>query len=84
MLSAVSPLPAGDAPEKSLMAIHQASLRVKGVLHLLHEALQSGNGISPSHAAAICALIKNAEGDLAAVDAAVDTLIDSRLTRPYR
>lgn len=70
-----------DAP---LMTIHQASLRIRGVLHLLHEALQNGNGIAPTHAAAVCALIQGAEQDLTAVDVSIDELIDAHLDRPRR
>ncbi|MFM8585211.1 MAG: hypothetical protein ACKOBU_02060 [Gammaproteobacteria bacterium] len=66
------------------MNLHQSSLRVRGVLHLLHEALQSGNGISPSHAAAVGALIKNAEADLSEMDQSIDELVDLHLGRSHR
>jgi hypothetical protein len=71
-------------PEEPLMTLHQSSLRIRGVLHLLHEALQSGNGIGPSHAAAVCALIKSAETDLSEIDQSIDELIDLHLGRPRR
>jgi len=71
-------------PDEPLMTLHQSSLRVRGVLHLLHEALQSGNGISPSHAAAVCALIKNAEADLSEMDQSIDELVDLHLGRSRR
>jgi hypothetical protein len=71
-------------PDEPLMNLHQSSLRIRGVLHLLHEALQSGNGISPSHAAAVCALIKNAEADLTEMDHSIDELVDAHLGRTKR
>lgn len=71
-------------PDEPLMNLHQSSLRIRGVLHLLHEALQSGNGISPSHAAAVCALIKNAEADLSEMDHSIDELVDAHLGRTKR
>jgi hypothetical protein len=73
-----------NPPEEPLMTLHQSSLRIRGMLHLLHEALQSGNGIGPSHAAAVCALIKSAETDLSEIDQSIDELIDLHLGRPRR
>lgn len=72
------------AVEDHLMAVHQAALRIRGVLHLLHEALQSGNGIDSKHAPAICAIIDGAEKDLAAVDKSIDALVDVHLERGRR
>ncbi|NBX57156.1 MAG: hypothetical protein EBT64_01620 [Gammaproteobacteria bacterium] len=80
LLPELHPSPA-DEP---LMTLHQSSLRIRGVLHLLHEALQNGNGIAPSHAAAVCALIKNAEADLSQVDHSIDELVDAHLGRTRR
>ena len=75
---------AAIAVEDQLMTMHQSALRIRGVLHLLHEALQSGNGIDSTHAAAVCALIKGAEKDLGAVDKSIDALVDAHLDRSRR
>ena len=69
------------AVEERLAQTHQAALRIRGVLHLLHEVLQSGNGISARRAPAVSALIEAAENDLAAIDKAIDALIDAHLGR---
>lgn len=66
------------------MAIHQAALRIRGILHLLHEALQSGNGIDSKYAPAICAIIDGAEKDLTVVDKSIDALVDAHLERGRR
>lgn len=72
------------AVEEELSAMHQSALRIRGVLHLLHETLQSGNGISAKWAPAVCALIDSAEKDLLAVDKSIDTLVDAHLERHRR
>lgn len=72
------------AVDEQLARMHESSLRIRGVLHLLHEALQSGNGISPKHAAAVCALIDSATGDLCTVDRSIDALVDAHLERGRR
>lgn len=71
-------------PDEPLINLHQSSLRVRGVLHLLYEAMQSGKGISPSHAAAVCALIKNAETDLSEMGQSIDELVDLQVGRSRR
>jgi hypothetical protein len=84
-LTLVSELrPPSGVSEEPLMTLHQSSLRIRGVLHLLHEALQNGNGIAPTHAAAVCALITNAEADLTEMDHSIDELIDAHLDRSRR
>lgn len=72
------------AVEEELSAMHQSALRIRGVLHLLHEALQNGNGISAKWAPAVCALIDSAGKDLTAVDKSIDTLVDAHLERHRR
>lgn len=72
------------AVEEELAVMHQSALRIRGVLHLLHEALQSGNGIGAKWAPAVCALIDSAERDLTAVDQSIDTLVDAHLDRQRR
>ncbi|MFM8844763.1 MAG: hypothetical protein ACKOGN_02550 [Gammaproteobacteria bacterium] len=72
------------AVEDQLMTMHQSALRIRGVLHLLHETLQSGNGIDAKHAQAVCALIKSAEMDLGAVDKSIEALVDAHLERTRR
>lgn len=69
------------AVEEQLAQTHQAALRIRGVLHLLHEVLQSGNGINARRAPAVSALIEAAENDLATIDKAIDALIDAHLGR---
>lgn len=72
------------AVEEELSAMHRSALRIRGVLHLLHETLQSGNGISPKWAPAVCALINSAENDLTSVDKSIDSLVDAHLDRQRR
>jgi hypothetical protein len=72
------------AVEEELAEMHASALRVRGVLHLLDEALQSGNGISPKHAAAVSALVNAAKKDLTLVDRSIDALLDAHLERSRR
>jgi hypothetical protein len=72
------------AVEEELAEMHASALRVRGVLHLLDEALQSGNGISPKHAAAVSALVNAAKKDLTLVDRSIDALVDAHLERSRR
>jgi hypothetical protein len=83
-LTLVSELRSSGSSDEPLMTLHQSSLRIRGVLHLLHEALQNGNGIAPTHAAAVCALIANAEVDLTEMDHSIEELIDIHLDRSRR
>jgi len=46
--------------------------------------MQSGKGISPSHAAAVWALIKNAETDLSEMGQSIDELVDLQVGRSRR
>jgi len=73
--------PTASVPEveEQLMTLHQCTLRVRGVLHLLHEALQSGGGIDRQNVDAVCALVASSEKDLHAMDAAISALVDKHL-----
>ena len=65
--------------EERLMTLHHCALRVRGVLHLLHEALQSGGGIDRQNVDAVCALVASSEKDLRTMDAAISALVDHHL-----
>lgn len=65
--------------EEQLMTLHQGALRVRGVLHLLHETLQSNGGLDRKNADAVCALIANTEKDLQAMTSAITVLVDKHL-----
>ncbi len=65
--------------EERLMTLHHCALRVRGVLHLLHETLQSNGGIDRKNVDAICALVASSEKDLHAIDAATSALVDHHL-----
>lgn len=65
--------------EERLMTLHHCALRVRGVLHLLHEALQSTGGIDRKNVDAICALVASSEKDLHTMDAAISALVDNHL-----
>ena len=66
--------------EDRLMTLHQCALRVRGVLHLLQEALQSNGGIDRKNVDAVCALVASSEKDLHTMDAAISALVDHHLT----
>ena len=68
--------------EEHLMALHSASLRVSGTVHLLYEALQAGRGISATHADAVCAVIEAAEKDLERIMEATNALVELHLRPP--
>jgi hypothetical protein len=68
--------------EEHLMALHSASLRVSGTVHLLYESLQNGRGISPSHADAVCAVIESAQKDLQQIMEATNALVELHLRPP--
>lgn len=73
-------LPASEAEvEERLMTLHQCALRVRGVLHLLQEALQSNGGIDRKNVDAVCALVASSEKDLHTMDAAISALVDHHL-----
>ena len=65
--------------EEHLMTLHHGALRVRGVLHLLQEALQSNGGIDRKNVDAVCALVASSEKDLHAMDAAISALVDKHL-----
>lgn len=72
--------PTADAEvEERLMTLHQCALRVRGVLHLLQEALQSNGGIDRKNVDAVCALVASSEKDLHTMDAAISALVDHHL-----
>ena len=72
--------PASDPDvEEHLMTLHHGALRVRGVLHLLQEALQSNGGIDRKNVDAVCALVASSEKDLHAMDAAISGLVDKHL-----
>jgi len=66
--------------EDRLMTLHQCALRVRGVLHLLQEALQSNGGIDRKNVDAVGALVASSEKDLHTMDAAISALVDHHLT----
>ena len=70
---------ADAAVEDQLMTLHHSSLRVRGVLHLLQETLQSRGGVDRGNADAICALLSAAERDLRDMDEAIGTLTEKHL-----
>ncbi len=65
--------------EEHLMTLHHGALRVRGVLHLLQEALQSNGGLDRKNVDAVCALVASSEKDLHAMDAAISALVDKHL-----
>jgi hypothetical protein len=67
------------AIEDQLMTLHHCSLRVRGVLHLLQESMQSRGSIDRSNADAICALISAAEKDIRDMDDAIEKLTEKHL-----
>jgi len=73
-------LPTADAEaEEQLMTLHQCALRVRGVLHLLQEALQNNGGIDRKNVDGVCALVASSEKDLHTMDAAISALVDHQL-----
>lgn len=71
--------PSEPEVEERLMTLHHCALRVRGVLHLLHEALQSNGGIDRRQVDAICALVADSEKDLRTMDTAISALVDHHL-----
>jgi hypothetical protein len=67
--------------EERLMTLHHCALRVRGVLHLLNEALQSNGGIDRKNVDAICALVASSEKDLHTMDTAISALVDHHLAK---
>lgn len=65
--------------EEQLMTLHQGALRVRGVLHLLHEALQSNGGLDRKNVDAICSLIANSEQEMRVMESAIEVLVDKHL-----
>ena len=65
--------------EERLMTLHHCALRVRGVLHLLHEALQSNGSIDRKNVDAVCALVASSEKDLHTMDTAISALVDHHL-----
>ncbi len=68
--------------DDQLMALHRSALRVSGTMHLLYEALQSGGGISPSHADAVCSVIEAAKKDVDRIMEATNALVELHLRPP--
>lgn len=74
-----APSTAEPEVEERLMTLHHCALKVRGVLHLLHETLQSNGGIDRKNVDAICALVASSEKDLHTMDTAISALVDHHL-----